>query len=73
MVNKGSASLPRVPHAAQLTNKGGGGHTRRQPASGLHNLDPNAGGKVWTEMHESKELRRLEGCAPLVGRRFHQL
>lgn len=29
MVNKGSASLPRVPHAAQLTNKQGGGVEKR--------------------------------------------
>lgn len=61
MVNKGSASLPRVPHAAQLTNKvGGGGQSGgqrcNQPASGPLHLDPNARGEEESEVRESKEL-----------------
>lgn len=50
MVNKGSASLPRVPHAAQLRNEVGG-------HSPLH-LDANAGGKVESEVQERKETER---------------
>lgn len=71
MVNKGSASLPRVPHAAQLTNKvGGGGHGGRQrccqPVSGPLHLDPNAGGKGESEAQESKELGEMGRRAALI-------
>lgn len=55
MVNKGFASLPRVPHAAQLTNKTGGQRCC-QPASGPLHLDPNAGATKESEVQESKEL-----------------
>lgn len=81
MVNKGSASLPRVPHAAQLTNKvvvvGGGGRDGGrqrccQPASGPLHLDPNAGGKGESEVQESKELAEM-GKRAALNWRFHQI
>lgn len=61
MVNKGSASLPEsLTLPSEQIRWGLGGHSGRQsccqPASGPLHLDPNAGGKVESEVQESKEL-----------------
>lgn len=60
MVNKGSASLPRVPHAAQLTNKVVGG-----AVAGSAVANQPLVRSIWTQTQEGRKKVRCKKAKSL--------